>query len=348
MRIRSMSGTLLLMAGIVASGGLASVPALGAQPLQVDLQLGSPCMGGTKPHIQPITVKLLRANGTTLEARHDDSAGGGWMLCFLHHVPVAGNKLQLINGSATHSLRVPDFTLAISRTTDLVSGRAPAATVLHITYHECYPAGCDTPQLRGTTANSNGRYHKDLSTSAIDIDGSDQVDASFSNSHGDSFLRTTFAPYVEIKKPNGIYVSCVPRGTTTVKLRSSSGALRATRSFHATQDCSGFFGSFRKGGHAINVHTGDRITSDLSPDARLVWPTMSVNGSVGTLSGRCLANSQYMVFISRGGTSTTWSGTTDPDGIFLGTPSWKFQAGDRLDLICESSRGDHVRLARTL
>jgi len=77
---------------------------------------------------------------------------------------------------------------------------------------------------------------------------------------------------------------------------------------------------------------------------------MSVTGALtgDSLSGTCLAHSRYVVFITRGGSGTTWSGTTDSHGILSGTPSWTFQTGDHLDLVCETHQGDHVRMARTL
>ena len=153
---------------------------------------------------------------------------------------------------------------------------------------------------------------------------------------------------MEIIKPNKIFMSCLPRGDTTLRLRTSGGTLRATRTFHASTDCSGFFGSFKKNGKAVNIHTGDRISSDLATDASMVWPAMSVDGSANTVSGKCIANSRYVVFVSRNSSSTSTSGTTDGTAHLSTTLPWTFTTGDRLDLICETTRGDHVRIVRTL
>ena len=349
MHFWSLPGTLVLVAGLVAAGVLAPVPALAKVALQLTLPVGSSCMSGYKPTLDPIKVKLLRSDGKALETAHDDSALLTWQLCFQHHVPVAGEKLQMINGTdQDRTITVPRLTLNADRVSSVVSGHGPAGKSLSLSYTDCYPAGCDAAMPLSATANSHGRYHRNLSASSIDIDGWDEVGVIYQNIHGDQFRRDTLAPYFEVTKPNRILVTCLPPGTTNVRLLSSSGALRASRSFHSTSDCSAFFGSFRKNGHAVSVHTGDRITSDLATDARLVWPSISVNGLANTLSGRCFAHVRWAVFVSRSSVPTLYSGMTDSTGHFSMTTGWTFQPGDTLDLICESGPGDHVRLTVTI
>jgi hypothetical protein len=75
---------------------------------------------------------------------------------------------------------------------------------------------------------------------------------------------------------------------------------------------------------------------------------MAVMGAGSTASGRCLANARYVVYITNGSSTTSWSGMTDADGEFSAIVSWSFLPGHALDLICETSRGDLVRRARTL
>ena len=347
MRIRSLPGTLVLVAGILAAGALAPVPATAKVGLQLTLPVGGACLSGYKPNFDRIRVKLLRSDGTARETAHDDNANYDWALCF-HHVPVPGDKLQMINGTALdRTVTVPHLTVQADRVTNLVSGRGPAGKDLQLAYLDCYPAGC-LGHAYVVSVNSNGRYHDDLSTSSVDIDGSDEVNILYQTALGDQFTSATAAPYFELTKPNQLFLSCLPRGTSTVRLLTAGGTLRASRSFHATKDCSGSFGSFRKDGHAVSVHIGDKITSDLATDARLVWPSMSVEGQGTTLSGKCLADSRYVVFVSRGSTSSPFGGTTGSDGHFTKATAWTFQAGDTLDLTCESNRGDRVRMSRTL
>ncbi|MCY7417501.1 MAG: hypothetical protein LH650_03220 [Chloroflexi bacterium] len=349
MHIRSLTGILLLGGSILAAGLLAPATALAKEYMRLDMVLGSECVSGYKLNPTPIIVKLLRADGTTLRTRHDDTTGSLWNVCF-GRVPVAGNKLKLDNGDQPgdkRTINVPDLTLVIDRVKNVVSGHAPAGRSLTLGYSECYPAGCTAPIERTKTANSRGRYSKDLSGD-IDIDGSDRVEVRYSGQNGDTFSRSSYAPYMAISAPGGISMSCMPTGTQTVQLRTTGGTLRASKSFTTTQDCTGAFGFFRKDGQKVAVHVGNRISSNFAADASLTWPAMSVGGSGTTLAGRCVNDVGYVVFIYRGSFGTIASGTTDGTGHFTTTPLWTFQGGDKLNLICETRRGDQVRFDRTL
>jgi|GEM_PF-2793113 len=349
MHIRSLTSIVLLGGSLVAAGLLAPVTALAKEYMRLDMVLDSECVSGYKIDPTPITVKLLRADGTTLRTRHDDTTGSFWNVCF-GRVPVAGNKIKLDNGDLPEGKRtitVPDLTLVIDRVKNVLSGHAPAGRPLTLSYSECYPAGCTAPIERTKTANSRGRYSKDLSGD-IDIDGSDRVEVRYQGQNGDTFSRSSFAPYMAISAPGGIFMSCMPTGTQTVQLRTAAGTLRASTSFTTTQDCGGAFGSFRKDGQKVAVRVGNTISANFASDASLTWPTMSVGGSGSTLSGRCVNDAGYVVFIYRGGFGTTASGRTDGTGHFTATPLWTFQGGDKLNLICETRRGDQIRFDRTL
>lgn len=350
MRCRSLRAKAVLIAVSVATGVLAPLPSLASPSvLHLELPIESQCTYGTRPNTLPITVKSLRSDGTTREAKHDNTVSFDWNVCF-SHVPVPGNKLQMINGtSEDRTITVPDLTLSVDRVTSVVRGHGPAHKGIAIKYTQCYPAGCLGTVIRHATVDGHGRYRKDLTVASIDIDGSDQVEVDYDNATGDTFRRSTQVPYIEIRKPNHMFVVCGPRGTTTVRLLTAAGKLRASRSFHAAYDCNGVTGSFRKNGQSVNVHTGDRITSTLATDSRITWPAMSVTGSGSTLTGRCFPRSRYVVYIYQGSSSTSWDGTTDGDGRFTGFPSsWTFGPGDTLDLICETHAGDRGRLIRTL
>jgi hypothetical protein len=349
MRIRSLSATLLFAAGIIATGTLSPLAAL-AKPAVLHLQLpvGTPCPYGTRPNTSPITVKLLRSDGTTRETRHDNTVSFDWNVCF-SHVPVPGDRIRMINGtSEDRTISVPDLTLAVDRVTNVVRGLGPAHKSVAIKYTQCYPATCLGPVIRHATVDGHGRYRKDLTAASIDIDGSDLMEVDYDNSAGDTFLRTTQVPYLQVSKPNQVFAACAPQGATTIRLLTSTGHLRASRTVGAGDDCTGVPTSFRKNGHAVNIHTGDRITSTLASDSRIIWPAISVTGSGSTLSGRCFPSANYVVFIDQGSSNTSWEGTTDSDGQFTGFPIWTFTIGDRLDLICETHQGDRARLIRTL
>jgi hypothetical protein len=157
-------------------------------------------------------------------------------------------------------------------------------------------------------------------------------------------------PFMEVRARNKVATGCQPKGTTTVKLRKSDGTLRATRSLTAATGCGYVHGSFRKNGNPVNIGTGNRISADFASDALVVWPSMSLHGSGTVVSGRCLKNAPYVVTIQGPSSNARTQGTTNANGNFAEdlTGEWTFQAGDQLELRCESSRGDQVLLGRTL
>ena len=327
-----------------------AVPTTAAAPLTLALNIGSTCVEGTKPSGGPITVKVLRSDGSTKATRTDSDTGGEWGVCFATPL-VIGYKIKMTtdpgSGNLTRTVSIPNLTIVANRTTSKVKGRAPAGKSIFVRYVECYPSGCNGSLVRTGMANTSGRWSKDLSSS-VDVDGSDELEVLYQNSHGDSFYARTIAPYMEVRHPNQVFVGCLPQGTTTVKLRKSDGTVRATRALTATRDCSGEVGSFRRNGAPVNINVGNRVTADFASDASLTWPAMSVDGSGSILSGHCIANSRFVVFVQRASSSSPFEGTTNASGDFSHAVGWTFKSGDRLDLICETTRGDRVRRARTL
>jgi hypothetical protein len=191
------------------------------------------------------------------------------------------------------------------------------------------------------TADTHGRYRKDLSAS-VDIDGSDIVRAIRTTSGGDRFYREGRAPYMTISGPNRFSLSCLPAGSTTVRLLSPTGVLRASRSLHTTRGCRTVSGSFRTNGHAVNIRRGDLIRSDFASDARMVWPSPFVSASGYEYSGRCFPNVHWHLTIDLGGSLAGYSGPTDADGRFSQMGYQLIPPGAALRLTCESTRGDRL------
>ena len=342
MLFRPMRGVRAVVAATLALAVLAPAPALADGPLNMELKLGSRCLSGHKPTDQPVKVKLLRRDGRALETRQDASTEFAWSICFRDHVPVAGNRIRLTNGTFERTVSVPDLTIALDRVTNVVRGRAPAGRTIDLAYAACDSEGlCVKASPIPVTANSHGRYRTDLSGS-IDIDGSDIVRAIYTNAHDDRFYREGRAPWMTIKGPNRFSLSCLPTGTTTVRLLSPTGALRASRSFHTTRGCRTVSGMFRKDGHAVNIRGGDRIRSDFASDARMVWPSPFVSASGFDYSGRCFPNVGAHLAIDLGDSVATSSVPTGDDGRFSLQGYQLIPPGAALRLSCESVRGDRV------
>jgi hypothetical protein len=343
MRFRPIPGVRAVVGATLALALLAPGPALADGPLDLELRLGSRCLSGHKPTDQPVKVKLLRRDGKALETRQDASTDFEWSICFRDHVPVAGNRIRLTNGTFERTVSVPDLTLALDRVTNVVRGRAPAGRTIDLAYAACDSEGlCLKSPPVTVTANGHGRYRKDLSSASIDIDGSDIVRAIYTNSGGDRFYREGRAPYMTITGPNRFKLSCLPAGSTTVRLLSPTGVLRASRSSDTPRGCRTVSGTFRRNGHAVNIHTGDRIRSDFAGDARMVWPSPHVSASDYSYSGRCFSNVDWHLTIIDGDSIATYSGQTDADGRFSQMGYQLIAPGAALRLTCESIRGDRV------
>ncbi len=340
MRSRPMSRALVALVACLALATLAPVPALADGPLRVTLRLGSRCLTGNKPTMEPVTVRLLRHDGTTIETRRDDTTDSAWSVCFARHTPVAGNKIRLVQGDLQRTVRVPDLTIALDRATNVVSGRGPAGATIELLHAACTVDGsCIAPTPVMVNVNGNGRYRRDLST---DIDGSDTVRATYKVS-AHVFYRTARAPYMTITAPDRVSLTCMPAGTTTVRLLSSTGALRAIKTVHIGSRCGSASGSFRKNGHAVNIHKGDRIRADFASDARFAWPSVSTSASEYTYSVRCFPNADWDLTIrDKGSAIAHYGGMTDADGRFSILGYALIPSGATLRAECESTRGDRV------
>ncbi len=344
MRSRPKTGVLAVAAASLALAALAPLPALADGPVRLTLHLGSRCLTGHKTTSDPITVKVLRSDGKVLETRQDDTTELEWRICFAH-APIAGDRIRLVHFNKDRTVRVPELTIGLDRVTNVVRGHAPAGKPIGLAYVACDAAGhcADGPAVM-VIANSHGRYRKDLSP-AIDIDGSDLVRAEYTNAHEDLFYRGARAPYMTITSPDRISLSCLPRGTTTVRLLSSTGVLRAVGSFHMQRDCGTVSGRFRKHGHSVNIHAGDRVKSDFASDAKLIWPTsVAVAASGYAYSMRCFPDAEaYLTILVNGSVIWSYAVTTDADGRYSQSAGYQLiPPGATVRVACESSRGDRV------
>ncbi len=346
MQIRPMTRVLAVTVAIVslAVTALAPLPALADGPVTLQLRLGSRCVSGHKTTEDPITVKLLRSDGSVIQTRHDDTTDLEWQVCFSStHVPVTGNKVRLIHWTTDRTVGVPDLTIALDRVTNIVRGHAPAGKTIELDSLYCDALGrCIEEPPVTTTANSQGRYRRDLSP--IDIDGSDLVRVLYTTSHDDLFYRNGQAPFMTITSPNRVSLSCLSAGTTTVRLLDAHGTLRSSLSFHVSGACKNASGTFRRNGAAINIHVGDRILSSFAGDAKMTWPGVSVAAHDTSYSVRCFPETAwYLTIRNRNGTlKGSYAGTTDAQGRYSILGYQHILPGWTVRVACESSRGDRV------
>lgn len=352
-RWRSLFVMLPLAAGMLAPAS----PAAAAAPITFHHTTGSRCVAGLKPATGRITVRLVAPNGRLRATRTSAAAGasqGGYEVCF-PVTPRPGDRIRGVRGSVQRTVTVPTLTIAVDRVTDVVSGQGPRGRRLEMVAQHCDVTGnCEIPVTRNVSANDRGRYRRDL-TSAVDLRGMDRVHVELSTSAGDEFQAITRAPFFQVGSPDRVAAYCASGGTRSVMLRRADGRERARATFGSPHRCtSSLLASlskrFGRNGTVVEPATGNIIRSNIATDARLVWPGPSLAIGNDSMTGLCLPDAPYAVYMQRPGEPgvfyTLAEGTTLPDGGFQRANSTVLMPGDRIRLICATPAGDHVILDR--
>jgi hypothetical protein len=342
----------------MATGLLAGPsPATAAAPITFGYSTGSRCVAGAKPATGRITLRLLAPNGTLRATRTSPTASaplGGYEVCF-DVVPRPGDRIRAVRGSVRRTITLPTLTAAVDRVTDVVSGKGPAGRRLTVRTRHCtLGSACDPDVVRSVTVNRKGRYHRDL-TSAVDLRGMDIAFVRFGTSAGDEFQARATAPFFQVGTPDRVAAYCAP-GTRTVRLRRADGRERASATFRSPLGCTtdtlaSLPRRFKRNGSVIAPATGNIIRSDIATDARMVWPGPSLGIGNGSMTGKCLANAPYVVYMRRptepGMFFTLAEGTSSADGLFQRAYDTTLLPGDRIRLLCATPAGDQLVHDRT-
>jgi hypothetical protein len=349
----------LAMVVVVVAGLLAAAsPAAAATPITFHHTTGSRCVAGAKPATGTITVRLIAPNGTVRATRTSPSVSAGldgYEVCF-PVTPRPGDRFRGIRGSVQRTVKVPTLTIGVNRVTDVVTGRGPSGRQLTMEAQHCDVTDeCDAAVTRNVTVNRHGRYQRDLSSS-VDLRGMDPASVSFGTSAGDVFSAAGRAAYFQAGTPDRVAAYCASPGTRHVILRRADGRERARASFQSPHRCisdklASLAKRFRRNGNAVSPATGNVIRSDIASDARMVWPGPAFGIGNGSMTGKCLPNAPYGVYLRRpseaGIFHTLAEGTTSADGLFQRAYGMTLEPGDRIRMLCVTPAGDHLVLDLT-
>jgi hypothetical protein len=337
----------------LAPGG----PVAAAAPITFSHTAGSRCVAGAKPATGTITLRLLSPSGATRARTTSPAAAAslnGYEVCF-KVIPRPGDRIRAVRGSVQRTITLPPVSIAIDRVTDVVSGRGPKGRMVRMLARHCtLTIDCDDQTGGSVPVNSKGRYRQDL-TGAVDLRGMDELIVRYETSAGDLFQARALTPFLQVGTPDRVALYCAPPGTHAVTLRRADGTVRASASFRSPQRCisdhlAPLPRRFRRGGTPIRPSKGNVIRSTFASDARLVWPGPSLQLPGGSVSGTCLRNAPYGVYLVRVGepgiSYTLAEGSTAGDGTFSAVSTMTFAPGDRIRLICVTPAGDHVILDR--
>ena len=336
-----------LTAALVAlapAGSVSAGPSFG-----FDVVVGTECLDGFGPANALHTIRLFTPQGDLrASTRTTSDETGAWSACFGDHAIFAGDKVRASSGSSARTWAIPRISMNITRTSDIIRGRAPASSsfTLTVLHTEGFKGASSHP--RAITAAANGAWTTDY-TDEIDVRGGDTVRLDYV-AGPDRVTLLSVVPYMTVYRANNVVRGwLLPGRAATIFLTDATGRLRG-RAFVSTSLTLGRFESFlhTPGGLAAYPRQNDRVTADFARDAAFVVPNVVVLGSAASdsVSGVCLPGRPYQVQARRadGSGSATATGVTGTDGSFSASlaGSIDIQPGDRVEVVCKFPTGDQV------
>jgi hypothetical protein len=367
-RLRSVS---LAVAGgaLLLSFSMASSTRAAAGPHVVfDATIGR-CFIAQGPSNANYTLNWRSATGHLKSSWGDATSDGGYLVppqaaCNAARLAVGDTlRVTFTDLGYTRTFSVPTLTMAIDRSTSVASGLAPAGTELQLRVTRADP-GDDYPAMACTTTaltNSNGAWKRALQnvnggpacSPGYRTRGRDAFTAWFTNGSGDTLHRSVTAPYVELRLGSSVVSGAVDSGANvTIRETTDTGAVRGTASARGNLEGS-FAATLRSStSSTVAVRPGDRFTGNWAGTVSFDVPNVTISWSStnGTLSGRCMPNARFGLWVrfhEGGGAGRV--GTTGPAGgtgaiDLSGNP---LGPGDVVTLTCERGLGDEVSRSKT-
>jgi hypothetical protein len=347
----------LALAGASLVGGSAGASAGTANTVEFVVTIGDCVIHGTATLETADSFRLIvRDAHDQLKARVDVdvSNDGFWNAGCIAGGPIkVGDRLRarLPGGSFIHLFVVPKLTIAVDRVTDVISGVGPANGQVGVAVQQCVPGGyfCAAGLVDTVPTGPDGSYSHDASALG-DIDGWGAGAVRWVESvPGDAVQRFGRAPYLVVAAGSAVTGGLATPGVAVhVQLRRH-GQVRATGSAVPGSPEGAWQATFRHDGHPVPVKVGDRITSDLAPDADLAVRAISIAADLGadTATGRCLPDGLFTVrFFRPDGTERVGAreyGLADAGGDFTLAGLWFLKHGWSMRLLCTNAAGDTLR-----
>jgi hypothetical protein len=345
------------MLSTLAAPGVAAV----ARPTTFDFMMGDECVLGHANDGANVKFEWRSAAGAlkyqaTTPASTSD---GSWFVCTDRHI-AAGDVLKAKVGQKTRQLTVPQLTLIPDRVNNVLRGRAPAGTTVHL----------DEGVLGDAVANSKGRWSFSNST---DIVGGSLYGLHWLSPQGDSLGVWRVSPSVMVTLDSAVVgVHGQPNQKVVVRLYEGAGfsetsepkaVARAT-----TNSRGGVDAVFRdKSGHRVRIQAGDHLSAPgVAADADWLVPDVAVTADAATeiMTGRCFDTGvlrlgwfSTVVLTSnllevRGATMGRLNAdgtfeidysdpTSSPNATYYGAPG-DITSGDRVEVTCMHATGDYV------
>jgi hypothetical protein len=345
---------------VVASmvGGSTGASA-GVDTASFSVEIGSCRVYGSAELATADTFRLVvRDARDHLKARMDVdvAASGFWGPVCVPGGPIkARDTLRArLGGQTIHLLVVPRLTIGVDRVTDVISGVGPPSDEVQGAVQPCYPgvAVCLAGQGIPVPTGLDGSYAYDGTTEG-DIDGWGGGVVRWMSLFMDQVFRFRKAPYLLVQAGSaGAVGRGTPGETLHVRLHRN-GRVRGTGT--ATPDARGAWQTtIRHDGVPVPVRVGDRITSDLAPDANLTVRAISITADLAadSAAGRCYPDGPFGVrFFRPNGTELVEArgyGDADAQGDFSLAGLTFLRHGWSMRLFCANAAGDTVKRTVTV
>jgi hypothetical protein len=336
--------TVMLLPGVAAAASNLAiyVPAINGN-----------CLYFRAPANQTLTLTWKDSAGALKEsASIPTGVSGDPNYCSTSNVIEVGDHLKVTLGSNSHKLTIPNITARVNRVTDVIKGTGPVGAHLGI---DCGggPFGAFEPCQwhKNVTVNSAGNWSVQI---PFDVYGGWTMHASWFNSYGDLVSRNVTVPYFQVFIGQARFSGIARPGISAmVDLQDASMVDKGSASADSDPITGWFTGQLRDdANHVVPVAVGDRVSSDIAPDASFVVPEIDARATAADdhVWGQCELTPAYnlgvFVELYRNGhlRGAAWEGFTD------GTFDFDFQhtfpdpvnvmAGDKLFVKCIQGEGD--------
>lgn len=353
----AIAGALLVPLAPSAMGS-AAVP-----PMRFDVAIWGCRVGVSsiaRPDGTPVTVTVRRADGTLLGVRHPVVESTSVLAWYLRPHGArcaftirAGDRISLKVGDTKQTFRVPsivpftDPVGAVTRGWLPDDGGSFALLTLDLaTGDDGFVGHSLVPFLHTTGA---GSWYADVHAVAERSVGvGDALEVVWSAWNGSTSVIQPVAGMTA--RPGTSSVSGIGRRGRTVRvtLLSPSGTVRASGSTRVTRDRGAWTVVLRHDGARVRIRAGDRLISNVVPDAslRVIDPGLTLDAATGLLSGRCHAGGWAWATYASEGASGSVGLMLGPDGRFstLDLAGLRpFPPEMRVALSCHTSTGMEVR-----
>ena len=234
--------------GLAAPAGVAA--ATPASPTAFNVTVGQLCVENYTDANTTFMFDWQNASAATVahqELTTDDS--GHWGICSTSHPVTQGDTFSASNGSGTNTYTVPDLTLSINRDVDLLTGHAPAGSVVrgHCDFSNGFEPCIWHDQVR---ARSTGFWAMHI---RWDVSGGQTFDVRITSDDGNKTTVFGTAPFVNVELGQAAVSGAAQGGATeTISLYDASMTLKGTAKVKASLDDGTFSTTFRdSGGHAV-------------------------------------------------------------------------------------------------